>query len=147
MATSEWLTGHCRSGLTTAAPWQKGQQSGSCAIHETGCLSVPNLVLEPRRSPRELLISSLHWNHIEVSSNASKGMSHRQDGGTCHWEWGQTGKKQKHPSSMSVYQGWCCSSQCTVLTCDVPTSESITPEKEYMDLKTCLMMIMKDFRK
>lgn len=36
----------------TAVPWYKGQESGSCSICETGCLSRLSLVLEPWRIPR-----------------------------------------------------------------------------------------------
>lgn len=48
-------------------------------VHETGCLSSPNLVLEPRRVLGELLDFSLHGNPEELSSNVCEGVSQPWD--------------------------------------------------------------------
>lgn len=48
------------SGQSTVALSQwKSQESSCCSVHDTGCLSSPSLLLEPRRIPGEWLVFSL----------------------------------------------------------------------------------------
>lgn len=54
----KWLTGCGVESPSVAVSQQRGQLSGSCPFHETGCLSSPYLVLEFPRIPRKLQVSS-----------------------------------------------------------------------------------------
>lgn len=100
-----WLTGCGLCGPAMAVSCQKGQRSGSCLVHRSGCLISPNLIGGFWGMPRELLGSILHWNQEEIGYDSSGGMSQQQGRWTCGWEGGQAGKKHKLHRSMSFYVG------------------------------------------
>lgn len=74
----EAYIGCCLSNSTTALSRLKDRGSGSCVLHEPGCPSSPNLVLESQGIPKSCLQSMLEfwrsWNPEEVGSNSSEGM-------------------------------------------------------------------------
>lgn len=82
----------CGLSSTTAFSWLKNWGFGSCVLHEPGCPSCPNLVLEPQGIPESCLQSMLEfwrsWNPEEVGSNSSEeifrssinGLANRIDG-------------------------------------------------------------------
>lgn len=76
-----------------AVSWLTDQEYSSCSVHKIKCFSYPNLVLESHGGPRLWALFSQHWNFKEVGSNSSERMTWEQNRWTCHWEWGEAGKK------------------------------------------------------
>lgn len=101
----EWLVDVIRVHRWLCPDGDQGQRSGGCLIHDTGCLSSSDLVLESQGCPRVLPVFRLCCNPQEVGSNASQATTRRQDRWTCQSARGQAGKKQMLPSSLSFYVG------------------------------------------
>lgn len=73
-----WLTGCGLCGPVMAVSRQKGQGSGSCLVHKSGCLISPSLIWEFWRMPRELLGSIPHWNLGEIGYDTNGEVSQQR---------------------------------------------------------------------
>ena len=74
--------------------------SSSCLVQDTDYCNSLNLMLGSQGGRREMLVFCLYWSPEELAAKMDEGMPQQQDPWTCHWEWGQTCKKQKHPSTL-----------------------------------------------
>lgn len=70
-----WLTGCGLCGPVMAVSHQKGQGSGSCLVHKSGCFISPNLIAGFWGMPKQLLGSVLHWNLEEIGYDSNGRMS------------------------------------------------------------------------
>lgn len=82
--------------------------SSSCLVQDTDYCNSLNLMLGSQGGRREMLVFCLYWSPEELAAKMDEGMPQQQDPWTCHWEWGQTCKKQKHPSTLFSAGGGGC---------------------------------------
>lgn len=70
---TDWFTGYGPCSLQWRSHPQKAWKSGSGQRSEDGCLSSSSQALESWRIPKELLVSSLHWDPKSLVQIQMKG--------------------------------------------------------------------------